>query len=252
MGTTEGFTEESASQSSRPRFLGLRCDGLRDNEGLPSFPHMWSRPHPRGGGEEAEEARARRRSSSSWTRIVVSTMSPDRRRHGPPRTMYNTSSPPQSSLSTPSSGEGRGRMSPSLSSTSIAVVDDVASPSSTSSPEPFPRPIAGRPIRGPGGVPWFIVDFLFVIAIGGTQYIFYVFPRRIFGEASFFLKQKILDHEKSRWHARRMPRRTPKPWGTLAPSSSRNLHTMSEMPICWGQASSDATSTKWGSSAILD
>jgi hypothetical protein len=62
----------------------------------------------------------------------------------------------------------------------------------------------------------------------------------------FFLKQKILDHEKSRWHARRMPRRTPRPWGTLAPSSSGYLHTMSDMPICWGPTASDATSTKRG------
>jgi hypothetical protein len=39
----------------------------------------------------------------------------------------------------------------------------------------------------------------------------------------------------------------PTSWGTLAPSSSHNLHTMSDMPICWGPASSDATSTKRGS-----
>jgi hypothetical protein len=53
-------------------------------------------------------------------------------------------------------------------------------------------------VWGPSGVPWFIVDFLFVIAaIGGTQYIFYVFPRRIFGEASFFLKRDFLTMKKA-------------------------------------------------------
>jgi hypothetical protein len=83
------------------------------------------------------------------------------------------------------------------------------------------------------------------------EYVSYVFPCRIFGDASFFLKQKILDHEKSRWHARRMPRRTPKPWGTLAPSSLGYLHTMSDMPICWGPMSSDATSTKRGLTVYL-
>ena len=107
--------------------------------------------------------------------------------------------------------------------------------------------------RGPGGMPWFIVDFLFVIAsIGGTQYIFYVFPRRIFGEASFFSEASFFDHEKSPWHAGRMPRATPKPWRTLAPSRRSNLQPMIDMPICRGPMSSDSASRKQGSSVILE
>ena len=31
-----------------------------------------------------------------------------------------------------------------------------------------------------------------MIVIGGTQYLFYVIPRRIFGEASFFLRKQII------------------------------------------------------------
>jgi hypothetical protein len=68
--------------------------------------------------------------------------------------------------------------------------------------------------------------FLMGVKMWGTQNVFYVFPHRIFGEASFFLKRSLFYNEKSPWHARRMSRRTPKPWGTLVPSSSRNLHML--------------------------
>ena len=104
-----------------------------------------------------------------------------------------------------------------------------------------------------GGVRWFIVD-LFVIGDDGmeTQYVFHIFPHRIFGEVSFFLTPVFFYHEKSPWHARRMPRRTPKPWGTLAPSSSHILHSMSNMPTCWGLTASDATSTKRGWTVVLE
>jgi hypothetical protein len=49
-----------------------------------------------------------------------------------------------------------------------------------------------------------------------------------------------------------MPRATPKPWRTLAPSRRSNLQPMIDMPICRGPMSSDATSTKRGSSVILE
>ena len=92
----------------------------------------------------------------------------------------------------------------------------------------------------------------FFCDVRGTQYVFHVFPRRFFGEASFFSETSFFDHEKSRWHAGRMPRATPKPWRTLAPSSSRNLQPMIDMPICRGPMSSDAASRKRGSSVILE
>jgi hypothetical protein len=66
------------------------------------------------------------------------------------------------------------------------------------------------------------------------------------------LETSFFDHENSPWHARRMAQATPKTWGTLAPSSSCNLHIMSDTPICWGPTSSDATSRKMGLTAILD
>jgi hypothetical protein len=47
-----------------------------------------------------------------------------------------------------------------------------------------------------------------------SEYGFYVFPRRIFGEVSFFSETSFFDHGDSPSDARRMPRRTPKPWGT--------------------------------------
>jgi hypothetical protein len=66
------------------------------------------------------------------------------------------------------------------------------------------------------------------------QYIFDVFPRRIFGEASFILETSFFDHEKIPWHAWRMPRATPKPWRTLAPSRRSNLQPMMEKIIMPG------------------
>jgi hypothetical protein len=47
------------------------------------------------------------------------------------------------------------------------------------------------------------------VKMWGTQYVFYVFPRWIFGEASFFLETIFFDHDNSPSDAGKRPRTTP-------------------------------------------